>query len=312
MKFRQYIILSALSLLAVATSCEQQEMPPAAENDGDVVEIIANIGEVDTRVVQVSDNVFSFERGDAIHVVGWYGDDKPWTDTPVKWWNDATSTFNGTRWVTDPYMRWQNEVTNHFVAWYPTTFADSGSDLTAVEFDLLTAPVRDVLWARKSQVREDGNNRLQLSFYHMMSRLDVCLKFKGQYQDVTDVVVLANMSKSATVDLVSYSEPFVLPIGKAAVTLTEKTAYASADYDYSTRDIVIPQDFSELHISFKYANGKTANLSYKHTDDIDIFPNCHHNLILTVGADLVTLDEVTVLPWDKEIIEGGEAEEEQK
>ena len=71
MKFRQYIILPALSLLAVATSCEQQEMPPAAENDGDVVEIVAKIGEVDTRVAQVSDNVFSFERGDAIHVVGW-------------------------------------------------------------------------------------------------------------------------------------------------------------------------------------------------------------------------------------------------
>ena len=310
MKLKQYIILPMLAMLAVATSCEQQELPPAVVSHNDFVEVEATIANTDTRVAQSSDNTFSFESGDAIHIVGWYGDDKPWNDTQVKWWNDATSTYNGTKWVTEPYMRWQNEVTNHFVAWYPTTFADSSSDLTAVEFDLMTAPVRDVLWARKSQVHEEGNNRLQLSFYHMMSRLDVCLKFNEQYKDVSDVVVLARMSKSATVNLVSYSEPSVFPNGKTDVTLTEKTSYASADYDYSTRDIVIPQDFSELHISFKYGNGQTANLTYKHNGEIDISPNCHHNLRLTVGTNLVTLDEVLVTPWDMRELEGGEAEEE--
>lgn len=293
---------------SIFVSCEQVE-DFTQETDGDVVEIVATIGEVEARVAQNVNNSFSFESGDAIHVVGWYGDDKPWNETSVKWWNDATSTYNGTKWVTEPYMRWQNETTNHFVAWYPAAFADSKSDLTAVEFNLSDAGVRDVLWARKSQMREEGNNRLQLSFDHMMSRLDVYLKFKEQYQNVSDVLVRAHMSKSAHVDMVSYSEPYVLPIGKTEVTLTEKTAYESA---YTTRDIVIPQDFSKLQISFKHGNGQIANLSYEHNGDIKLYPNCHHNLFLTVGEDVVKLSKVTVTPWDEAEIEGGEAEEVEK
>ena len=302
-------LLFALSCL-ILISCEDEAFVPQGTTNK--VEIVASIGDATTRVSQTGENKFSFDKGDAIHVIGWYGNNEPWKEEPVKWWNNATSTYNGNNWETEPYMRWQNEVTNHFISWYPASFADSHSNLSDVEYDLLETPYRDVLWARKSTVHQNGDNRLQLNFKHLMASFEVCLDFQEQYQNVSDITITAmDMSTLCSIDLLGNQEP-VIAVNASSINplmLTGKTKKASAENNYSTSDIVIPQKFSKLQISFRHGNGNIAQMTYTHKDGLSLISGYKHVLTLNVGNEIIALNNVSVLPWAEKIIEAGNAEE---
>lgn len=307
MKSIRFLFLVLASILSV--SCEHEGLTPIETSDK--IEIVASIGEAQTKVSQTADNRYVFNNGDDIHVIGWYGNDEPWKENTAEWWNDATSTYNGKNWETEPNMRWQNDVTNHFFAWYPAAFANSGEDLTAVEFNILKAPVRDVLWARKSLLHEEGDNRLFLDFNHLMSRFEVCLKFKGQYENISDISVkVMDMSASATIDLMGSPEPYI-SVGNETepLLLTRKAKDVSAEYDFHTSDIVIPQRISQIQISFTHGNGNAAVLNYVHQNGMNLISGSYHTLKLEVGSDVVTLNGVNVTPWTEKTVEVGEAEE---
>lgn len=293
----------------ILASCEQEEF--LSQEKSDKVEIVASICNEETRVSQTGNNKFTFDNGDAIHVIGWYAQNEPWKENPVQWWNNATSTYDGNRWETEPYMRWQHNVTNHFLAWYPASFADSMEDLTAVEFDLLDTPVRDVLWAKTSAVHKSGDNRLLLSFNHLMSRFEVRLNFKGQYKDVSNITVTAtDMSTSATVDMISCATPqFSLYGNTNNLLLTGETENSSASYSYLSSDIVIPQKIYGIQLSFTHGNGEVAAMEYIHQNGMNLISGCHHTLTLNVGNDNIALDGIEVTPWNDKIIEVGNAEE---
>jgi hypothetical protein len=220
------IMSMMLVLLSVATSCKQEDMPPSV-TDSDVVDITATIGGQQTRVSQTSDNAYVFDTGDAIHIIGWYGDSEPW-ETGESWWNDAVSTFNGRKWKTEPYMRWQNgtDLQHHFLAWWPEEFADSMDDLSAISFDVDGKSAEDILLARWSGTRTE-DNKVNLQFGHIMSSFDVHLIFKEQYSGVTDISVMAEVCNNAQINILSQFAEFSLGETLDNVTLAKKAEPAA-------------------------------------------------------------------------------------
>ena len=155
-----------------------------------------------------SDNEYVFDFGNKVHIVGWYGTEG-WAedladfraDSDVQWgvydwWNDAVATYNGRRWKTEPYMRWQNgeDLQHHFIAWYPEDLAKSTDNLTKVPITI-TGNIKkdDILLARWSGARPE-DNVLNMQFDHLLSRFEVNLDFTDQYEgDITEILSLIHI-----------------------------------------------------------------------------------------------------------------------
>ena len=283
MKARYMIMSMMLVLLSVATSCKQEDMPPSV-TDSDVVDITATIGGQQTRVSQTSDNKYVFDTGDAIHIVGWYGDSEPW-ETGESWWNDAVSTFDGRKWKTEPYMRWQNgeDLQHHFLAWWPEEFADSMDDLSAISFDVDGKSAEDILLARWSGTRTE-DNKVNLQFGHIMSSFDVHLIFNQAYSDVTDISVMAEVCDNAQINILSQSAEFTLGETLDNVTLAEK-AEPAAGMHWSGNALVIPQKSTECKVTIAFElDGEQITLEYEHPV-INFVSGKRSTLTLTIGRD---------------------------
>ena len=283
MKARYMIMSMMLVLLSVATSCKQEDMPPSV-TDSDVVDITATIGGQQTRVSQTSDNKYVFDTGDAIHIIGWYGDSEPW-ETGESWWNDAVSTFNGRKWKTEPYMRWQNgtDLQHHFLAWWPEEFADSMDDLSAISFDVDGKSAEDILLARWSGTRTE-DNKVNLQFGHIMSSFDVHLIFNQAYSDVTNISVMAEVCNNAQINILSQSAEFSLGETLDNVTLAEK-AEPAAGMHWSGNALVIPQKSTECKVTIAFEfEGEQINLEYVHPV-INFVSGKRSTLTLTVNRD---------------------------
>ena len=283
MKARYMIMSMMLVLLSVATSCKQEDMPPSV-TDSDVVEVSATIGGRQTKVSQTSDNKYVFDTGDAIHIIGWYGDSEPW-ETGESWWNDAVSTFNGRKWKTEPYMRWQNgtDLQHHFLAWWPEEFADSMDDLSAISFDVDGKSAEDILLARWSGTRTE-DNKVNLQFGHIMSSFDVHLIFKEQYSGVTNISVMAEVCNDAQIDILSQPVEFTLGDKSENVTLIKK-AKSADDAHWSGNALVIPQKCTDCKVIITFElNGEQTTLEYKHPA-INFVSGKRSTLTLTIGRD---------------------------
>ena len=258
-------------------------MPPSV-TDSDVVDITATIGGQQTRVSQTSDNKYVFDTGDAIHIIGWYGDSEPW-ETGESWWNDAVSTFNGRKWKTEPYMRWQNgtDLQHHFLAWWPEEFADSMDDLSAMSFDVDGKSAEDILLARWSGTRTE-DNKVNLQFGHIMSSFDVHLIFNQAYSGVTDISVMAEVCNNAQINILSQSAEFSLGETLDNVTLEEK-AKPAAGMHWSGNALVIPQKSTECKVTIAFEfEGEQINLEYVHPV-INFVSGKRSTLTLTVNRD---------------------------
>ena len=277
------IMSMMLVLLSVATSCKQEDMPPSV-TDSDVVEVSATIGGQQTKVSQTSDNKYVFDTGDAIHIVGWYGDSEPW-ETGESWWNDAVSTFDGRKWKTEPYMRWQNgeDLQHHFLAWWPEEFADSMDDLSAISFDVDGKSAEDILLARWSGTRTE-DNKVNLQFGHIMSSFDVHLIFNQPYSDVTDISVMAEVCDNAQINILSQPVEFTLGDKSENVTLIKK-AKSADDAHWSGNALVIPQKSTECKVTIAFEfEGEQINLEYVHPV-INFVSGKRSTLTLTIGRD---------------------------
>ena len=174
---------------ALVASCNQEELP-SASGQKEVVKITASIGAgPGSRVTRTEDN-YAFEQGDDFHIVGWYGESAN-TDT---WFNDAVCTYSDTQWTAQPMLYWQNgeNLTHHFLAWYPTSFADSKTTkLDAIPFELSGDEEKDdVLYAKWSGT-QPGNNTLPLAFNHLMARFDLNLVFNSEDYTTTPTGISA-------------------------------------------------------------------------------------------------------------------------
>ena len=254
---------------ALVASCNQEELP-SASGQKEVVKITASIGAgPGSRVTRTEDN-YAFEQGDAFHIVGWYGESAN-TDT---WFNDAVCTYSGTQWTAQPMLYWQNgeNLTHHFLAWYPTSFADSKTTkLDAIPFELSGDEEKDdVLYAKWSGTQPD-NNTLPLAFDHLMARFDLNLVFNSEDYPTTptDISAQIEVVKTATINLLADSPAFTPGSTKTEVSLTGKSSPAEG-MAWSGYTVVIPgQDINACKVTLSFtADGEQKSLTYTHGESL--------------------------------------------
>ena len=263
------IIINNLGALLLTTalvaSCNQEELP-SASGQKEVVKITASIGAgAGSRVTRTEDN-YAFEQGDAFHIVGWYGESAN-TDT---WFNDAVCTYSGTQWTAQPMLYWQSgeNLTHHFLAWYPTSFADSkATKLDAISFTLSgDETTDDVLYAKWSGT-QPNNNTLPLTFNHLMARFDLNLVFNSKDYPTTptDISAKIRVVKKATIDLLADSPTFIPGSLKTEVSLKGKSSPA-VGMAWSGYTVVIPgQDINACKVTLSFtADGEKKSLTYTH------------------------------------------------
>ena len=250
---------------ALVASCNQEELP-SASGQKEVVKITASIGAgAGSRVTRTEDN-YAFGQGDAFHIVGWYGESAN-ADT---WFNDAVCTYSGTQWTAQPMLYWQNgeNLTHHFLAWYPTSFADSKTTkLDAIPFELLGDEEKDdVLYAKWSDT-QPNNNTLPLTFNHLMARFDLNLVFNSEDYTTTptDISAQIEVVKTATINLLADSPAFTPGSTKTEVSLTGKSSPAEG-MAWSGYTVVIPgQDINACKVTLSFtADGEQKSLTYTH------------------------------------------------
>ena len=302
MKYKKYIIMPMLlALLSVATSCEQEELPPVV-TEGDVVEVTATIGDApDTRVSQPEDNIYKFEANDRIHIVGWTGDwedyNKPWEDAADTWWNDAVSTYNGYKWKTEPYMCWQNGdgLQHHFLAWWPENFVKSDQNLTDIDITLTGDYNKDDILVAKWNGTRPDDNTLKLEFEHLLSRFDVHLIFRSEYTEVSNISIETNLRNQAVCDFLAGTVSS--PSGEGI--MMQKSPTPDESYDWSGTCITVPHEFygDLLTLNFTTPDGDKT-ITYEHPNDLIFKSGERTTLYLYVGKDVVVLGGVKVTPWN--------------
>ena len=273
---------------ALVASCTQEELPSASRQK-EVVKITASIGAgPGSRVTRTEDN-YAFEQGDAFHIVGWYGESAN-TDT---WFNDAVCTYSGTQWTAQPMLYWQNgeNLTHHFLAWYPTSFADSKiTKLDAIPFELSGDEEKDdVLYAKWSGTQPD-NNTLPLTFNHLMARFDLNLVFNSEDYPTTptDISAQIEVVKTATINLLADSPAFTPGSTKTEVSLTGKSSPAEG-MAWSGYTVVVPgQDIKACKVTLSFtADGEKKSLTYTHGESLLFQSGKRTVLKLTVNKNKI-------------------------
>jgi len=254
------------------------------------------------------DNSYVFETDDAFHVIGWYGDWK--NDYPKltdKRWIDSKLTYNGSKWKTDPYMRWQNtDQPQNFLGVWPYNLVDSSTDLTNISYNTLTTAEKDVLVARTTLTQKPADNTVPMAFDHLMSRFDVNLNFASQYQSVDDVVVKVNVGTDATIDLIANN----ITLGNEQNDVNLSVIDTVTGMNCSRSGILIPQTKTDVVITIDFmADGLMKSVTYT-MPELKLESGKRTTLNLLVGDEVVAIENVTVSDWaDGGNITGGEAEE---
>ena len=250
----------------------------------------------------------SFVAGDAFRVIGWYGD---WTgDYPKptdERWIDSKLTYNGSKWKTDPYMRWQNTDQSHnFLGVWPYNLVDSNTDLTSVAYNTLTAAEKDILVARTTLTDKPANNTVPLEFDHLMSRFDVNLSFANQYQAVSDVSVKVNVGTDATINLIANT----ITLGNEQNDVILDEIDTVTGMACSRSGILIPQTKTDVVVTISFtADGMQKSVTYT-MPELKLESGKRTTLNLLVGDEVVAIENVTVSDWaDGGNITAGEAED---
>lgn len=254
---------------ALVASCNQEELP-SVSGQKDAVIVTASIGAgAGSRVTQTGDNAYAFEQGDAFHIVGWYGESAN-TDT---WFNDAVCTYSGTQWTAQPMLYWQNgeNLTHHFLAWHPESFAKSSDNLSEISFTLSgNEATDDVLYATWSGTQPD-NNTLPLAFNHLMARFDLNLVFNAEDypNSASSISTKIEMVNTATIDLLADSPAFTPDSTKTEVSLTGKSSPA-VGMAWSGYTVVIPgQDINACKVTLSFtADDEKKSLTYTHGESL--------------------------------------------
>ena len=273
---------------ALVASCNQEELP-SASGQKEVVKITASIGAgPGSRVTRTEDN-YAFEQGDDFHIVGWYGESAN-ADT---WFNDAVCTYSGTQWTAQPMLYWQNgeNLTHHFLAWYPTSFADSKTTkLDAIPFELSGDEEKDdVLYATWSGTQPD-NNTLPLTFNHLMARFDLNLVFNAEDypNSASGISAKIEVVKTATINLLADSPAFTPGSTKTEVSLKGKSNPAEG-MAWSGYTVVIPgQDINACKVTLSFtADGEQKSLTYTHGESLLFQSGKRTVLKLTVNKNKI-------------------------
>lgn len=301
MRQKAYTI-ALMAAIITLSSCSNDD---ARQADPDRhITVSTNISGM-TRVATDATGEQSFEEGDVISVYAWTGTNKegeiaaPAKDDRVV--NNSHNTLTDGSWVAAPQMLWRDMREKHyFIGVYPAIEQGKGLDDDLTQYAHTLNPdneeASDLLVAVQTDGILAGYGTVPLAFTHTMAKIAVNLTFRNQWGvdeagnnivPTVSGVKLVGAANRATVNLLTKA---VTPstdsrIDQSIPKITENRQYAS---------IVIPQG-GVRQITIE-ADGK--KFTYTHNADINFASGKVTTVNLNVGRDQITLDGVTVKPWE--------------
>ncbi len=250
--------------------------------------------------VATDGNTSTFEEGDKISVYAWTGDASE-VDATALIVNNTVNTLQSSKWLAEPMMKWTDMITPHFFLSVHPTRAISDFTADEVVVDPANQTGSDLLVAVNTGGEGNGgliasNNPVSLQFDHVMSRLDVELTYRNEFEEIPTVTSVSTEAiKGGTIDYLSgittatgSADLFDLPL------TTANTHYSS---------VVIPQNVQKITIVID-----SKNYIYEHPESIALSKGKVQTVKLIVGRNRIELDDVVISDWGTETdIEGGEA-----
>ena len=287
--------MAAAGLLLI-TGCAKE---PGPADDG-AITVEASIGRM-TRV-SYSGNGTSFTAGDRIAVYGWTGGADAVSDTRVV--DGVLNTLGSDgKWTPESPMLWNpGGEAHYFLGIYPAP--TSVSNFT--EADYMLDPSKytdsDLLVATNLKGVTASQGAVALVFDHLMARLDVNLKFRGEFGGTPTVTSVSALARSAaTVNCLTKE---VTAKGDASAIAVPAAASAATGYALSFSGLQVPQEgVRKITVSI---GGK--EYVYESATDIPLTGGKYTTIGLVVGKDKIELGGVTVSDWEAvDDLPGGEA-----
>lgn len=289
-------ILFTAALATMALSSCNKDNEQAVES-AKYITVSTNIGAM-TRVAS-NGNTATFEEGDAISVYAWPGlaDEVNAAALVV---NNTTNTLQNSKWTAEPMMKWADMVTPHFfLSVYPSrAITDFKAD--AVVVDPANQEASDLLVAINSGLEKAGltatDNPVSLQFQHVMSRLDIELTYRNEFEVTPTVTSVTTEAQNA--GNIDYITGVIAAAGSADLFDLPVT---TANTNYSS--VIIPQGVQKITIVI---DGKS--FIYNHPTPLVLNKGKVQTVKLIVGRNRIELDEVTIGDWGTQTdVEGGEA-----
>ena len=288
------LLTAALATVALSSCNKENEQTPGAAK---YITVSSNIGAM-TRVA-TDGNTSTFEEGDKISVYAWTGTPEV-VNVSALVVNNTVNTLQSSKWVAEPMMKWTDMITPHFfLSVYPErTITDFTVD--GVVVDPANQTGSDLLVAVNTGEESEGliasNNPVSLQFEHVMSRLDVELTYRNEFEETPTVTSVSTEAiKAGTID---YLTGTIATTGAAELFGLPAT---TANTHYSS--VIIPQSVQKITIAI---DGK--DYIYTHSSPLALNKGRIQTIKLIVGRERIELDEVIIGDWGTETdIEGGEA-----
>ena len=288
MKKKIIITLAAVVGILALAGCNN-DSGIGMDVDAGSITIQATIGQM-TKVAY-NGNATNFTEDDTILLYGWTGNK---ASVPAERVVDSvTNWFDGTVWIPDKQMRWKNATDAHyFLAIYPVP--DSVTSFTAATYKLNVADYRasDLLVAANLGGVKAADGPVNLTFNHVLAKLNVNLKFASEWDSVPVVdKVTATVKTKATVN---YLTGTMTANGVEEALAMPQSVTTAAGYDYTYSCLEIPQtDAKYITITvgarkFVYEASKNIPLNSGKLTTID----------LKVGKDTIFLNTISVSEWE--------------
>ncbi len=231
----------------------------------------------------------AFKNGDRVKIYGWIGDktDVP-LDAPINSVNTLTVNDGGEIWKAQPKMLWQSQTAAHyFLGIYPLReVSNFRSD--AYVLDETKQKESDILVAVSDDQGIVANNRgIDLSFDHLMAKIEINLNFRNEFGSQTPVPseVKLYCGKEATIHyLVKYvsADAYVFDATKYVSPPKEDSPNPGFDASYSS--VVVPQN--GVNVIDIVINGTIYR--YEAAEDIPLESGKVTTINLNVGKDINT------------------------
>lgn len=287
------ILFSLMAVAALAACNNDEEFVQA--NPSDEIRVNATIGEM-TRVA--TDGMAShFEGGDRMMVYGWT-DDKTAVpaNPPIASENTLTMENQVAAWKAQPRMFWQSRTAPHyFLGIYPVrTVTNFSAD--AFLLDEAKQEESDLLVAVSEEKGIVLNSRVDLTFKHVMAKINMNMNFRNEFGDVASdpSEVKLYCGKEAKVDYLTQTataDAYVFDATKYIAMPVLETPVTGFDKSYSS--IVVPQ--TGVNIVDIVIDGTTYR--YEAVENLPLAKGRVTTLNLNVGRDKVILEGITVGDW---------------
>ena len=291
------IIAVAVGLFSVMSCSKESGMGDDCFSD---ITIQASIGEM-TKVSYRGDTT-AFDKGDKILIYGWTGSKTTVPEQKVV--DGVTNRFNGNVWVPAKQMRWKNATDKHFfLGIYPVP--ENLSSFTGADYTLSITDYKssDLLIATNLGGIKATDGPVNLTFDHVMAKLNVNLKFRSEYGGTPNVSSVKTTVKTAA--KVNYLTKKVTAQGDGQDMSIPKINKPAPGYNVSYSSIQIPQTGVR---SITITVGDTLFV-YESSQDIPLIAGKFTTIDLMIGKDVVDMNAISVSEWETAAdLPGGVAE----